>query len=528
MVENFLVMVLQIFQLFLVFQVGLVVVDSGWMKGCMLEVLRLFFLYQVVVGRMMFEYMQVEDMWKFRVVIRLSLFLVLLLIQLILVGCGLLVLLRLLFIILFFVLSRYLSMYLCFLLEEFSRLECQMNMLCGKFCGLFGDLLVKCRLLFFSLCIIQLVIGRLVVLVLVVMCSGLWFSCGVDGSQLRCLVWMLQFRVCLVKWLVLVSGDSILCIDSFLWCYCELCRQKKLVLFICCGGWFQFRLKVSGVQLVCGCSFFWLIQCVQLLLFWLMQLYIISMLMIVWQFMFMWYQWFIVVLMIIIVLLWVLLVLLVNLWVICVVCVVGMLVMCFCQVGVQGVLVFLQEVVMLLLFRLWLMLQLVICRLQMVVICRCLLFVVMILWNGIWCSSILLLVMFLKCGCFCLVKYGKVILQVCFGLLSSDSCRCVWLLFLLFSLVMFYLLDLFQWQLMVLVGEISLLLCLLQVMVFYLGLLFWLRLFVRLVVCRQWVGLNVLLVCFFSNISIGMLVYWWQQLMKQVFGWLRWNFFRIM
>src|SRR5665811_1738058 len=45
---------------------------SGWMNGCMSEVLRSFFSYQVAVGSTMSEYMQVVDMRKSMVTSRSS------------------------------------------------------------------------------------------------------------------------------------------------------------------------------------------------------------------------------------------------------------------------------------------------------------------------------------------------------------------------------------------------------------------------------------------------------------------------
>src|SRR5437667_2239074 len=53
-------------------QTGSIAADSGWMNGCMSEVLRSFFSYQVAVGSTMSEYMQVVDIRKSSVTKRSS------------------------------------------------------------------------------------------------------------------------------------------------------------------------------------------------------------------------------------------------------------------------------------------------------------------------------------------------------------------------------------------------------------------------------------------------------------------------
>src|SRR5438876_9862544 len=53
-------------------QAGSTAADSGWMNGCMSEVLRSFFSYQVAVGSTMSEYMQVVDIRKSSVTSRSS------------------------------------------------------------------------------------------------------------------------------------------------------------------------------------------------------------------------------------------------------------------------------------------------------------------------------------------------------------------------------------------------------------------------------------------------------------------------
>lgn len=251
------VIFLKMFQLLCDFYVGFIVFDSGWMKGCMFEVLRLFFLYQVVVGSMMFEYSVVVYMWKLSVISRFSLFFGVLLCYFIFCGFIVFILFRFLFCSLWCVFSRCCSMYLWFLFEELSRFECQMNIMCGWFWLVFGLVKVKFSELFLNLFSVQLVGVMLVVLVLCISCSGLWFSCGVFGSQFMCIVCRFRLVRLLLYLLVLVSGDSSLFICSFLQCYCLVLKQKNEVLFMWCGGLFQFRLNVSGCQLVCGCSFFW-------------------------------------------------------------------------------------------------------------------------------------------------------------------------------------------------------------------------------------------------------------------------------
>src|SRR3990167_5359169 len=54
-------------------QAGSTAADSGWINGCMSEVLRSFFSYQVAVGSTMSEYRQVVDMRKSSVTSRSSL-----------------------------------------------------------------------------------------------------------------------------------------------------------------------------------------------------------------------------------------------------------------------------------------------------------------------------------------------------------------------------------------------------------------------------------------------------------------------
>src|SRR5450759_986407 len=51
---------------------GSIAAVSGWMNGCMSEVLRSFFSYQVAVGNTMSEYMQVVDILKSSVTRRSS------------------------------------------------------------------------------------------------------------------------------------------------------------------------------------------------------------------------------------------------------------------------------------------------------------------------------------------------------------------------------------------------------------------------------------------------------------------------
>src|SRR5574337_654050 len=53
-------------------QAGSTAAVSGWMKGCMSDVLRSFFSYQVAVGSTMSEYMHVVDMRKSSVTSRSS------------------------------------------------------------------------------------------------------------------------------------------------------------------------------------------------------------------------------------------------------------------------------------------------------------------------------------------------------------------------------------------------------------------------------------------------------------------------
>src|SRR5262245_56754142 len=53
--ENFFAIALKISQSDLDSQAGSTAAESGWMKGCMSEVLRSFFSYQVAVGRTMSE-----------------------------------------------------------------------------------------------------------------------------------------------------------------------------------------------------------------------------------------------------------------------------------------------------------------------------------------------------------------------------------------------------------------------------------------------------------------------------------------
>src|SRR6266849_347861 len=53
-------------------QTGSIAADSGWMNGCISEVLRSFFSYQVAVGSTMSEYMQVVDIRKSSVTRRSS------------------------------------------------------------------------------------------------------------------------------------------------------------------------------------------------------------------------------------------------------------------------------------------------------------------------------------------------------------------------------------------------------------------------------------------------------------------------
>jgi len=85
-------------------------------------VVRLCFLYYVVVGRMMFENIVVFVIWKLSVSSRLSLFLGVLLCYLILCGCRLGVVLCVC--IEELVSSRCLRKYLLFLVDESSRLVC--------------------------------------------------------------------------------------------------------------------------------------------------------------------------------------------------------------------------------------------------------------------------------------------------------------------------------------------------------------------------------------------------------------------
>src|SRR5690554_3531235 len=109
------------------------------MNGCMSEVFRSFFSYQVAVGRTMSEYKQVVDMRKSRVTSKSSLpsgassrhF----------TSSGLMPPLwpRSLPCTPLVVPNRYLSMYSCPLPEEPSRLERQMNMLRGWFWGASGS-----------------------------------------------------------------------------------------------------------------------------------------------------------------------------------------------------------------------------------------------------------------------------------------------------------------------------------------------------------------------------------------------------
>src|SRR5690554_3003023 len=126
-------------------QAGSVAAVSGWMNGCMSEVFRSFFSYQVAVGRTMSEYRQVVDMRKSRVTSRSSLpcgassrHLT---------SCGLAPpsTPRSFPCRPFLVPSRYLSMYSWPLPEEPSRLERQMNRLRGQFSGASGSSLAKAR-----------------------------------------------------------------------------------------------------------------------------------------------------------------------------------------------------------------------------------------------------------------------------------------------------------------------------------------------------------------------------------------------
>ena len=164
-------------------QAGSTALDSGWMKGCMSEVLRSFFSYQVAVGRTTSEYSAVVHMRKSSVTSRSSLpsgawsrhF----------TSCGLAAPRspkslpcrpwR--------VPSRCLSMYSWPLPDEPSRLDRQMNMLRGKFSGASGSAKAKSSAPDLN-CATACCTGSMpLASASRTTFIGLQLSCGADGSQ---------------------------------------------------------------------------------------------------------------------------------------------------------------------------------------------------------------------------------------------------------------------------------------------------------------------------------------------------------
>src|ERR1039458_5754952 len=120
-------------------QTGSTAEVSGWIKGCMSDVLRSFFSYQLAVGRTMSEYMQVVDMRKSSVTSRSSFPSGASSRQTTSVGFFLPSCPRSLPITPCLVPSRCLRKYSCPLPDAPRRLERQTNRLRGQFLGLSGS-----------------------------------------------------------------------------------------------------------------------------------------------------------------------------------------------------------------------------------------------------------------------------------------------------------------------------------------------------------------------------------------------------
>ena len=153
------------------------------MKGCMSEVFRSSFSYQVAVGNTISEYRQVDDIRKSKVVTKSSFPVAPSATHSASLGIMPPLLPLSSFMTPLLVPSKYLSIYSCPLPEEPNRLERQINILRGKFSGLSGCSAEKRIPPLFS-CSTKYSLGSLpAASASRVICSGFLFSWGALGNQ---------------------------------------------------------------------------------------------------------------------------------------------------------------------------------------------------------------------------------------------------------------------------------------------------------------------------------------------------------